>query len=286
MAVAAATIFALALLLPGVLATTPGPDPGPRAGAVTADPTASARVSAPSSPNVVAGTSPQPTEQAGDPTLPPTRARTPGRLETAAQRLAVWEDPFGAVRAEVVVTVRNTGGSPVEVALSTATWTVSDEAGQPVASGRFAHAFPAVVEPGGEAYLIDGVSAAFAEANELATLEVDVQGEPAGHADAPVELEVADVEWTQTDEGGVVASARVENPSTEPVSEVSAAVLIRDGSGEIVAAVYDVAIGSLGPGESRTFDTAYPGTPPVDPDSVASAEGVATGDRGGTVEAE
>jgi len=66
-----------------------------------------------STPKVVAAASEEPTEPPDDRTLPPTGAGQPGRLEMATQRLAVWEDRFGAVRAEVVVTVRNTGGSPI-----------------------------------------------------------------------------------------------------------------------------------------------------------------------------
>jgi hypothetical protein len=188
------------------------------------------------------------------------------------------------VRAQVVVTVRNEGASPVEVALSTATWMVSDEEGETVASGRFAHAFPPVVPAGGEAYLIDGVSAAFAEADELANLDVNVEGQPPGDDLAPVPLEVAAVEWTSTGDGGVAISGRVENPSADPTRAASVAVVLRNDRDEILAAVYDVAIGPLGAGESRTFETAYPGTPPVDPDEVATADAVATGERGSTAD--
>lgn len=274
---AAAILVGLIVLAPGFPPTTPAA--APRVGAAAPTPQASRAVPGSSTPKVVAAGSQEPTDPPDDRTLPPTGAGESGRLEMATQRLAVWEDRFGAVRAEVVVTVRNAGGSPIEVALSTATWTVTDDAGDSVASGRFAHAFPPIVEPGGEAFLIDGVSAAFAEADELAKLEVEVQGEPVGDEDGLVALDVADVQWT-SDDDGVVISGRVENPSANAVREAYAAVVLRNDRDEILAAVYDVAIGPLGPGESRPFDTAYPGTPPVDPDEVAIADAVASGERG------
>jgi hypothetical protein len=274
---AAAILVGLIVLVPRVTPTSPAAQVAPRVGAAAPTPQASRAV--PGSSTAVAAASAQPEERPDDRALPPTGEGGPGRLETAGQRLAVWEDQFGAVRAEVVVTVRNTGDSPIEVALSTATWTVTDDAGDSVASGRFAHAFPPIVEPGGEAFLIDGVSAAFAEADELANLDVEVEGASVGDEHGRVALSVADVEW-RAEDGGLVVSGRVENPSTNAVGETYAAIVLRNDRDEILAAVYDVAIGPLGPGESRAFDTAYPGTPPIDPAEVASADAVATGEGG------
>ena len=210
-------------------------------------------------------------------TLPPSGAGEPGRLETTGQRLMVWEDPFGAVRAEVVATVRNAGGSPIEVDLSGATWTVSDDAGERVAGGRFAHAFPPVVEAGGVAYLIDGVSAAFAEPDELAQLDVEIVGEPASEDATLHPLAVDGIEWSSSDDGGVIVSGRIANQTTADVSEAYVCVVLKDNREEVLAAVYDVAVGPLEAGESRTFDTGYPGTPPVEPGDVGVAEAVAIG---------
>jgi hypothetical protein len=274
-----AAAAAAALILAAFLMPTSEP-PG------SSSPTSPPIAAVPASPRASADTSATSSQPLADRTLPPTGAGEAGRLETTGQHLAVWEDAFGAVRAEVVVTLRNTGGSPVEVALSTATWTVVDDAGEEVASGRFAHAFPPVVEPGGEAYLVDGVSAAFAEADELTQLEVRVLGQSAGERDAPVPLEVKNLDWSPTEDGGVTVSGQVENASTEAVREASVAVLLRNDSGEILAAVYDVAIGPLAAGDSRPFDTAYPGTPPVDPAEVAAADAVASGERSRTANAE
>jgi hypothetical protein len=168
--------------------------------------------------------------------------------------------------------------------LSSATWTVSDEAGERVASGRFVHAFPPVVEAGGVGYLIDGVSAAFAEADELARLDVDIAAEPANEDPLVHSLAVDGVEWTSGDDGGVVVSGRVANQTAAAVSEAYVCVVLKDAREEVLAAVYDVAVGPLDAGESRTFDTGYPGTPHVGPGDVAIAEAIAIGRETGDQE--
>jgi hypothetical protein len=209
--------------------------------------------------------------------LPQSGEGEPGRLETTAERLNVWEDAFGAVRAEIVVIVRNSGGSPVAVRMSSARWTVSDEGGRTVASGRFSHAFPPVVQPGAEAYLIDGVSSTFAEPAELTHLEVDIDDRPVVYEDETLLLELSEISWDRADGGGVQVTCRVTNPSDQAAVDTHGAVVLSGERGEILAAVYDVAIGTLGPGESRQLDTAYPGTPPVEPQDVTTVDGVAIG---------
>lgn len=249
----------------------------PQVGAIAPMPISTAATNASPSVAGVADASQVAPQTPNVPTPLPALAGQPGRLETTAKRLSVWEDALGAVRAEVVVAVRNTGGSPIAVELTGATWVVSDEAGEPVATGRFAHAFPPLVEPGGEAYLIDGVSAAFAEPDELARLEVQVPGEAVGEQETVVALDVADIRWTPADGGGVEVSGRVENRSVNAVRDAYAAVVLKNDQGEILAAVYDVALGTLSAGESGTFHTDYPGTPPIDPRDVAVVKALARG---------
>ena len=285
LATATAALVLALVLLPSIMQPATSPDIGPHVGA--AQPSTGPRA-------LVMG----PPEEAGDDgspaaletpnarTLPPTTDGEPGRLETIAQKSVVWEDRFGAVRVEVIATVRNTGGAPVEVAVSNATWAVSDDDGNRIASGRFAHAFPSVLEAGAQGYLIDGVSAAFAQPEELAQLEVEIPGHALDETVVPVALNVADLEWIASTDGGLEVSGRVENPSPALVEEAKVAVVLKDVQDDILCAVYDVAIGPLGAGESRSFDTAYPGTPPVSPGDVAAAEAIATGVRDATSRAE
>jgi hypothetical protein len=275
-AAAATAAFALFLVLPGlqpahrsvatpdVIGAVPSVAPTSGGAATLKGPIAAAPSAVPSNPSV-------------SPTLPQSGEGEPGRLDTTAERLNVWEDAFGAVRAEIVVTVRNSGGSPVAVRISSARWAVRDNAGRTVASGRFSHAFPPVVQPGANAYLIDGVSSAFAEPDELAHLDVEIDDRPVDEIDETVSLELSELSWDRADDGGIQVICRVTNPSDQALADTHAAVVLSGERGEILAAVYDVAIGALGPGESRQLDTAYPGTPPVEPQDVTTVDGVAIG---------
>jgi hypothetical protein len=191
----------------------------------------------------------------------------------------VWEDQFGAVRAQVVVTARNTGGAPLLIPTSTASWAVSDQAGDVVARGHFAHAFPRVVAPGGEVYFIDGVSAAFAQAAELAKLDVGIDNEPMDDDGTIVRLETRDLSWMAADNGGLEVSGEVSNASTRTVTDATVGIVLKDARGQVVAGVYSVDVGELAAGETRRFVTAYPDTRPVDPAVVASADAAASARR-------
>jgi len=275
--VVAAMAFAAVVLVPGT-GSPQRASPGPVLG--VAKPTAQA-ASMPGSPTP-SGPPPQGSgspESSGRATLPPTGGSGPGRLETTAERLYVWEDRFGAVRAQVVVTARNTGGAPLLIPTSTASWAVSDQAGDVVARGHFAHAFPRVVAPGGEVYFIDGVSAAFAQAAELAKLDVGIDNEPMDDDGTIVRLETRDLSWMAADNGGLEVSGEVSNASTRTVTDTTVGIVLKDARGQVVAGVYSVDVGELAAGETRRFVTAYPDTRPVDPAVVASADAAASARR-------
>ena len=184
-AIVAVMAFSAAVMVPG-----PGSpqraSPGPVLG--VANPTGSA--DADSTPQRIGAP-----ESSGSATLPPTGGTGPGRLETTAERLSVWEDKFGEVRVQVIVTARNAGGAPLVVATSAASWSILDEAGDVTARGRFTHAFPGVVAPGGEVYFIDGVSAAFAQPADLAELNVLIPSEAMVDDGTIVRLETSEVSW-------------------------------------------------------------------------------------------
>jgi hypothetical protein len=278
-AIVAVMAFSAAIMVPGA----GGPrraSPGPVLG--VANPTANTDADSMGGSSTPSGPPPQQTGSpgsSGSATLPPTGGTGPGRLETTAERLSVWEDKFGQVRAQVVVTARNAGGAPLVVATSAASWSVSDEAGDIIARGRFAHAFPDVVAPGGEVYFIDGVSAAFAQPAELATLEVRIAGEPMDDDGTIVAIETNDLSWTAADDGGLEVSGEVSNPSTATVTDATVGIVLKDARGQVVAGVYSVDLGELAAGETRLFVTAYPGTPPIDPAVVASADAAASARR-------
>ena len=125
---AIAIAFLAALMIPGSGSqqrASPGPVLGVANPTAIADADSMPAVTTPSGPHSEAGRPIRPQRA----TLPPTGATGPGRLETTAERLSVWEDKFGEVRVQVIVTARNAGAAPLVVATSSASWSVSDEAG-------------------------------------------------------------------------------------------------------------------------------------------------------------
>ena len=131
---ATAAAFALFLVLPVVQPAQPSvstPDLIAGVPSVAPTPGGDARPKGP----IAAAPSAAVPEPSASPTLPQSGESDPGRLGTTAERLNVWQDAFGAVRAEIVVTVRNNGGSPVAVRISSARWAVRDDDGRTVAQG-------------------------------------------------------------------------------------------------------------------------------------------------------
>ena len=204
----------------------------------------------------------------------------PGRLETSAASLRTWTDEFGEVRAQIVVTARNTGGAAVAVPGSQTTWRVLDQAGQVVTSGRFARAFPPVVASGESVQLIEAVTATFADPEELATLDVTLVSRPAdGGSPAVMPLDVSAITWEANTNGSVRVSGEVANTTHLAVHDVAVAVVLRGDAAQVLAGAYDVSLGSLEPGASATFSTDYPGTPMIDVALIATAEASAFGMR-------
>jgi hypothetical protein len=98
-------------------------------------------------------------------------------LETTAEQLVVTEDPLGVVRLQVIATARNRSGAPIVVAASDSAWAVIDELGAEVARGRFEHAFPPVVPPGGMVLYVEDLTTSFARPAELSSVHVELAAE-------------------------------------------------------------------------------------------------------------
>jgi hypothetical protein len=270
----AGTAAVLVLVPPGRAPSVPPVSTGRMAGAV-ADRSNAASLAPRSEPSAALATSAPPVA-----TLPPSGGQDAPPLEAVDQELRVWEDAFGDVHAQVVVTARNRGAAPLAIEPSSASWRVLDQAGAVVASGRFPHAFPSIVRPGAEAFLIDGLSATFAQVDELAVLDVELAAEAVdadGRGTTAVPLAIDGLAWERSPTGGIEVTGRVVNTSGMPVQEASVGVVLRDAEGDLLGGAYDVALGAIGPGAAAAFATDYPGLPPMDGDEVAEATGVAYG---------
>ena len=125
------------------------------------------------------------------------------------------------------------------------------------------------------AYLIETAQVAFTSPEQVGTIEPDVtvaESETGG-----LELDVSDLTWTGTQDGdSVLLTGTVSNPSRDQVTNGVVGVIFFDGAGAVVGALYDnIQAGKLAPGETRTFQTRYPGTGPLDPESIASVRAFA-----------
>ncbi len=184
-----------------------------------------------------------------------------------------WVDPFGEVRAQVIAIVENVGGVRARLPSAESHYTITDAADERIAGSLFAHAFPPVLEPGERGYLVDTQSATFVNLEDVARVNVDVAFEPVGAAVS--RLEVSGVDWVETVDGMVVTGT-VTNTGAEAVAAGAVAVILLGSDGSILGGVYDVTdIGRLEPGAALQFSTGYPGTPPINPNRVASTVAVA-----------
>ncbi len=271
---AAATAVTAVLLLGSFLDLNGGPSQSGDVAGV---------VSSPSTPGGATDPPPDSEESSPPPKGSPPEGSTPPApvpglgVEVAASSVRGWVDPFGEVRAHVVVVGRNAGDTTMSVSASGSRWQILNEAGKEVAAGRFAHAFPPVVAPGQTVLLIETLSATFTDPQDVSGISVAIATESSGDGVAALPLEVSDVTWRTGADDGLAVEGRVVNRTGRPVTDCAVAVVVSDAGGQILGGAYDVGVGSLEPGESATFSTAYPGTPPVDPASVVSADATAVG---------
>lgn len=219
-----------------------------------------------SSPSPQAST---PTATAADATAAPS---TTG-VALLDSTLVTWEDSFGEVRAEIIGEVENRSGGAIGIPSGGTGYTITAPNGLVVASGRFAHAFPPIVQPGKRAFLIDALAATFVDLAELATVQIDLRSEAA--EGAATVLAVEDLRWELT-QGRVVVSGQVRNDGTTQVGPVAVGAILRDRSDRILCGVYDVGhVALLAPGQSAAFSTSYPEVQLILPTDAVRVEAIA-----------
>jgi hypothetical protein len=276
---AAALVFGFALIGGAVLVglqlgrrEAPAPYVGPLVGLQTASATGSETSARPSE-RVAAAT---PT---ASPPPPPTSAPSPPPPDVTVALSRAWRDSFGLVEAHIVVEVLNVGPTRVRIRPSQSSYVVRADDGRSVAKGNFAYAFPPSIAPGERAYLIETAQLAFVGPEQVGRIEpeVEVEVEAAEDTAREPELDVSDVSWTGTQDGDTLSlSGTVSNPSRAQVTNGVVGVIFLDAAGAIVGGLYDnIQAGKLAPGETRTFQTRYPGTGPLDPESIASVRAFA-----------
>lgn len=185
-----------------------------------------------------------------------------------------WTGPYGELRLQIILAVRNVGADWLRLPRSMSTYRVVDESDRELAGGVFTAALPEFVGPGETAYLVDTLSTTFADPRKVAAAEADVH---AVIADPPSTLlSVAAVSVSTGPNGGLEASGQVRNDGALSARSVMAGVVALDQAGQPIGAVYDLTdVGQIEPGSSIPFDTEYPGAPPIGDSVVGSVLGFA-----------
>ena len=185
-----------------------------------------------------------------------------------------WDGPYGETRLQVIQPVRNDDERWIHLPLSISSYRIVNADDQEVASGIFTAALPAAIAPGRIGYLVDTVSVVFVEPSDSDTVAIDVQAE----ATDPLAgaLAVSDLQAAVGVGGGLRVTGRVRNEGTTESRWVMAGALVLTENARPLGAVYDPSdVGRLGPGQTRSFDTEYPGAPPITDGLVAKLVGVA-----------
>lgn len=163
---------------------------------------------------------------------------------------------------QVIVPVRNAGAGWIELPRSTSTYRVVDGAGREIASGLFTAALPEVIGPGEIGYLIETVSSAFVVGRGERAVQADIK---AVATERPIaRLSVDALKASTAPDGGLRVTGRVRNVGSSATGWVMAGAIVLDRTGRPLGAAYDPGrIGTIQPGASATFDTSYPGAPPM-----------------------
>ena len=286
-AVAAVVVLAFVAVSGVVIARSGKPAPtgevlaarqaGPRVGSTPRSVGASqgqapAAASAPATPRAATLAPPSPTSAPPPTPVASPSAPTDGGLSIGQAAIRTWRGAFGELRLQVIVRVRNGGSAWMRLTRSASSYDVYDRAHRTVASGIFTIALPEVIGPGETAYLVDTLSLAFGKPSDFATSKAVVT---AALAEPPsVRLSVTSVAISTGADRALRAVGEVRNDGDVTARSIIAGVVVLDGGGRPLAAVYDLSdTGELKPGATIRFDTEYPGAPPVAVESGARAVG-------------
>jgi hypothetical protein len=187
--------------------------------------------------------------------------------------IRTWLDG-GAVRAQVIVRIRNDSDGWIALAPGRTGYTLRSRTGAVTGSGRFAYAFPQDVAPKGVSYLFDAVAASFAPAEDLAEVTIDPRPPAASVEAAMGSLSTRDVEWT-AGSGSLEGSITVEATGEAPVDGVVIGLVFLDGTQRPLAVLYDPGPRTIDPGKPVPVALHYPAAGPVDASSVAAVEAFA-----------
>jgi hypothetical protein len=200
-------------------------------------------------------------------TQPPALVAT---VEVTHTFMKPWKDSIGSIEYEIVVEVQNTGTAPAEISSGSNDYTIYDTSGGVLDTGSFLYAMPQVLLPGDFGYYVD--SGFFDDGTALKSVgkaEPSVQYSEA--TETPGVFEVTKVKVAKEAYGtGLQVSGVVKNAGTEAATQPFVGVILFDGSGNVLGALYENSLENLAAGQSKGFKSSYPGTPPLTVTQVKS----------------
>jgi hypothetical protein len=183
------------------------------------------------------------------------------------QRVRSWRTAVGATALEILVGVRNTGTSPIELDAATSRYVVTDAKNGTVAVGRFTWALPRRVVPGDVGFLVARDSTPLVTPSPALVANATVSATLApGNVD---ELRVT-ASRPRPAAGTLTVPLRITNPSSSTAANVAVGAVLLDARGRPLGALYDLAgVGPLAAGASVAFTLDYPPTGPIDAGAIS-----------------
>jgi hypothetical protein len=233
----------------------------------TAPPTGNAPSATP------AGTNSASAPTAATVTTAPTEAPAAGsKVDITQTYFQPWDNGFGGVNYNIVIEVKNTGGTPANIHSGDESFTILGADGTVLATGMFQQEFPQILGPGESGYYV--ALGAFDQGTKLTDVGKLQPSLSSSDSDkpAPANWEFSSVKVSAADyTSGIQVSGMVKNTGTTDATMGLVGVVLFDASGKILGAVYDnVSVVNLRAGRSKGFKTSYPPTPKFNPATVAS----------------
>jgi hypothetical protein len=213
---------------------------------------------------------------AGPTTAPTPAAQTEPAVSTSQTLFRSWKNSINMIEYQIVIEVTNTGGGFAKLTSGDQSFTVYAKDDSVLATGDFSYAFPQVIGAGEKGYYV--ASGYFDKGTTLAGVGRLEPSLSFGTASGPaVAYEVTKVKVTQESYGtGLQVAGVVKNTSAEDASMGLVGVVMFDGAGKMLGALYDnTDMMGLRAGQAKGFKTTYPGTPPLKPTQVKATKAFA-----------
>lgn len=218
--------------------------PEPTSNAETPQPTANAETPAPA-------TDPTPNAETPSPTAVPE-----GKGAVVREGMIRYQHKYSDYpEATIYIEVKNIGTGWIEVLARESDWTVYNEAGEVVDTGKFAYAYPRYLAPGETGYLAEDYPFVGEKLADLVRVETNSYSASVDESDVIV-LKTAKTKNTRDTNGeGYETSGVVTNTSAEEVPSAHVGAFYFNANGKLIGFSYTNLVENLGAGQTKGFKT-------------------------------